>query len=216
MFMKDTLARTEEFVRAELMDESTGHDWHHIDRVRKNAKLIAQKLGVGDLFIIEMAALLHDIPDEKLNESEKQGWDKLLEHMDSLNLPEDTAAHILACIESVSFKGGRKVELKTIEAKIVQDADRLDALGAIGIARTFAYGGKKGNPIYEPEFQVRDGMSLEDYRNGQSSSVHHFYEKLFKLKDLMNTDEAREIAQQRHEYMAEFLEQFYSEWNGNA
>jgi uncharacterized protein len=214
--MKDAIARTEEYVRGELMTESTGHDWHHIDRVRKNAKLIHQKVEEGDLFIIEMAALLHDIPDEKLNASEQQGWEKLLAYINTLNLTEDTARHILACIETVSYKGGRKVELKTIEAKIVQDADRLDALGAIGIARTFAFGGKKGHPIYEPGLSIRDEMTAEEYRNGQSSSIHHFYEKLFKLKDLMNTDAARSIAQQRHEYMAGFLEQFYSEWNGYA
>lgn len=214
--MKEILLKTEDFVRANFEKEGTGHDWYHIDRVRKNALLILENEGLGDPFVIEMAALLHDVPDDKLNETEEAGWKKLVEYINTLGLSDCAVKHILDCIESVSFKGGRSIQLNSLEAKIVQDADRLDAIGAIGIARTFAYGGKKGQPLYDPEITVRDDMTLKQYRSGNSSSVHHFYEKLFKLKDLLNTKAAKKIAVQRHEFMAAFLEQFYREWNGQA
>lgn len=214
--MIDKIAMAEEFVKTELGKDSSGHDWHHIDRVRKNARLIWSKEQQGDWFIIEMAALLHDIPDDKLNESEEAGWLKLNSFLQSIQLDSETNSRIKSCIETVSYKGGRVIELDSIEAEIVQDADRLDALGAIGIARTFAFGGKKGHPIYEPDLNIRGEMTLEDYRNGDSSSVNHFYEKLLKLKDKMNTDHARQLAEERHQFMETFLDQFYSEWNGKA
>lgn len=214
--MGDKIAMAEEFVKTELGKDSSGHDWHHIDRVRKNARLIWSKEQQGDWFIIEMAALLHDIPDDKLNESEEAGWMKLDSFFQSIELEDETVSRIKDCIETVSYKGGREIELGSIEAEIVQDADRLDALGAIGIARTFAFGGKKGHPIYEPDLNVRGQMTLEEYRNGDSSSVNHFYEKLLKLKDKMNTEQARQLAEERHRFMETFLEQFYSEWNGKA
>lgn len=214
--MKQLIEKTEAFVYEELMTEGTGHDWYHIDRVRKNALLIQKNEGGGDVFIIEMAALLHDIPDEKLNESEEAGWQKLNHFINTLSLNEKDRNHILDCIESVSFKGGRIIELKSLEAKIIQDADRLDAIGAIGIARTFAFGGKKGQPLYDPNLTTRSKLTMEEYRNGKSSSVHHFYEKLFKLKELMNTDAAKQIAEKRHRFMKDYLEQFYNEWNGQV
>ena len=214
--MRDKIVMAEEFVKTELGKDSSGHDWHHIDRVRKNARLIWSKEQQGDWFIIEMAALLHDIPDDKLNESEEAGWVKLDSFLQSLQLDSETSSRIKSCIETVSYKGGRVVALESIEAEIVQDADRLDALGAIGIARTFAFGGKKGHPIYEPDLDVRGEMTLEEYRNGDSSSVNHFYEKLLKLKDKMNTEQARLLAEERHRFMETFLDQFYSEWNGKA
>jgi uncharacterized protein len=214
--MKEIVEITEEFVKKELGGDSSGHDWHHIDRVRKNAQLIWGKEKRGNWFIIEMAALLHDIPDDKLNESEAAGWAKLDSFLRSIDIERDVASRIKSCIETVSFKGGRVIELDSIEAMIVQDADRLDALGAIGIARTFAFGGKKGHPIYDTELNVRGKMTLEEYRNGDSSSVNHFYEKLLKLKDKMNTAHAKQLAEERHQFMESFLEQFYSEWNGKA
>lgn len=214
--MNELIKKTEEFVRGVHENEATGHDWYHIERVWKNALLIQQREGAGNPFVIEMAALLHDIPDEKLNTSEEEGWKKLKKYINSLDLPDSVVTHIIDCIESVSFKGGRATNLKSIEAKIVQDADRLDAIGAIGVARTFAFGGKKGQPLFDPEIGVRTEMTNEEYRKGKSSSVHHFYEKLLKLKDLMNTDAARQIAEQRHEFMDDFLKQFYREWNGQV
>ncbi|MEH7885812.1 HD domain-containing protein [Bacillus sp. JJ1609] len=214
--MRDMIEAAEAFVKNELGKDSSGHDWHHIDRVRKNARLIWSKEQKGDWFIIEMAALLHDIPDEKLNETEEAGWSKLDSFLSGLELERNIANLIKDCIETVSFKGGREIELNSIEAKIVQDADRLDALGAIGIARTFAYGGKKGHPIFDPDISVREEMTLEEYRTGKSSSINHFFEKLLKLKDKMNTEQAKKLAEERHAFMESFLAQFYSEWNGNA
>ncbi|PLR98934.1 HD domain-containing protein [Bacillus sp. T33-2] len=210
------IAKTEAFVRDVLGNDSSGHDWHHIDRVRKNALHILAREQEGDPFIIEMAALLHDIPDEKLNATEEAGWRKLDAFLNSVRLENKAVQHIRDVIESVSFKGGRKIELATIEAKIVQDADRLDAIGAIGIARAFAFGGKKGRPMYEPGFTVRTDMTVEEYRNGTNSTVQHFYEKLLLLKDLMNTQSAKQIAEARHSFMESFLDQFYSEWNGHS
>ncbi|MGX6442480.1 HD domain-containing protein [Neobacillus sp. K501] len=212
--VKQILDQTERFVRNELGDDATGHDWYHVDRVRRNALHISQEEKIGDPFIIEMAALLHDIPDEKLNDSVENGKAKLESFFQMVKLPEETKKQIVEIIESISFKGGRKTELQTAEAKIVQDADRLDAIGAIGIARAFAYGGKKGQPIYDPNIQVREEMSLHEYRNGKSTSIHHFYEKLLKLNDLMNTETARKLAASRQQMMVFFLEQFYQEWDG--
>jgi uncharacterized protein len=204
------------YVRNELGEDATGHDWYHVDRVRRTALHICKQEQVGDPFIIEMAALLHDIPDEKLNDTAEAGRNKLDLFFHSIELTKDEKNAIIQIIDSISYKGGRKSELKTIEAKIVQDADRLDAIGAIGIARTFAYGGKKGQPIYNPNVNVREEMSLEEYRKGKSSSIHHFYEKLLKLKDLLNTETAKEMAEKRHQMMVLFLEQFYLEWDGQG
>ncbi|MFJ7725630.1 HD domain-containing protein [Neobacillus sp. NPDC097160] len=205
---------TEKFVRNELGDDATGHDWFHVDRVRNNALHICKKEMTGDPFIIEMAALLHDIPDEKLNESALAGRAKLDSFFQTITLPDKDRTRIIQIIESISYKGGRNRALETVEAKIVQDADRLDAIGAIGIARAFAYGGKKGQPIYDPSIHVREEMTVEEYRNGKSSSIHHFYEKLLKLKDLLNTDTARKMAATRQQMMHVFLKQFYQEWDG--
>jgi uncharacterized protein len=208
------IEQTETFVRKELGEDATGHDWYHVERVRRNALHICKEEKTGDSFVIEMAALLHDISDEKLNESAEKGKERLALFLHTITLPDETINHIIQIIESISFKGGKKTELKSIEAKIVQDADRLDAIGAIGIARAFAYGGKKGQPIYDPNINVREEMSLEEYRKGKSSSIHHFYEKLLKLNDLLNTKAAQKLAESRHRMMVMFLEQFYQEWDG--
>ncbi|MEH7373477.1 HD domain-containing protein [Neobacillus drentensis] len=205
---------TEQFVRNELAEDATGHDWFHVDRVRRNALHICREEKIGEVFIIEMAALLHDIPDEKLNESIEKGEEKLETFLQTIPLTDNEKKHIKQIIATISYKGGINSELTTIEAKIVQDADRLDAIGAIGIARAFAYGGKKGQPIYNPGIKVRNEMSLEEYRKGKSTSIHHFYEKLLKLKDLLNTESAREMAESRQQMMETFLEQFYQEWDG--
>jgi uncharacterized protein len=213
---KQIIDQTITFVRNELGEDATGHDWFHVDRVRRTALHICKQEQAGDPFIIEMAALLHDIPDEKLNDSAEAGKNKLDSFLQTISLPVEVQNSIIQIIESISYKGGRKTELECIEAKIVQDADRLDALGAIGIARTFAYGGKKGQPIYNPTVKIRGEMSLEEYRKGKSTSIHHFYEKLLKLKDLLNTAAARKMAESRHQLMVNFLEQFYREWDGQV
>jgi uncharacterized protein len=212
--MEQVIAKTEEFVKREMQEDSTGHDWFHIDRVRNIALQIHDKEKMGDPFIIELAALLHDISDEKLHSSKEEGEKKLTSFLSQLPLDEWKKKHIKEIIETISFKGGNNRNITTAEAAIVQDADRLDAIGAIGIARAFAYGGKKGQPIYDPTITVRISMTNEEYRKGHSSSVNHFYEKLLKLKEKMNTKSGRELAEKRHAYMENFLHEFYNEWNG--
>lgn len=208
------IKQTAQFVHNELSEDSTGHDWFHVDRVRKNALYISKQERTGNPFIIEMAALLHDIPDEKLNASVEKGEQKLDLFLHTLQLTDGDKYLIKEIISTISYKGGKGAELTSIEAKIVQDADRLDAIGAIGISRAFAYGGKKGQQIYNPAIQVRTDMNLEEYRKGKSTSIHHFYEKLLKLKDLLNTETAKVMAEERHQMMETFLAQFYREWNG--
>jgi uncharacterized protein len=213
---KQIIEQTESYVQKEMGQDATGHDWFHVDRVRLNALHLCKQEQAGDPFVIEMAALLHDISDEKLNETLEKGEEKLEGFLYTVDLPDETKQHIKQIIETISYKGGRKTELATIEAKIVQDADRLDAIGAIGIARAFAYGGKKGQPIYDPAVSVREEMNLEEYRKGKSTSIHHFYEKLLKLKDLLNTQTAKKMAESRQLMMESFLEQFFQEWNGQS
>lgn len=209
----DMIQKVEQFVKRTLGQDSTGHDWYHIERVRRNAIHICKQETTANQFLVEMAALLHDIPDEKLNSSEAAGYKKLNSFLETLALSDSMKARIIEIISSISFKGGRKLELTSIEAKIVQDADRLDAIGAIGIARAFAYGGKKGQPIYDPTLATRSEMTIEEYRNGNSSSIHHFYEKLLKLTAQLHTNTAKQMAEKRHQFMEGFLNQFYSEWN---
>jgi uncharacterized protein len=195
-------------------DESTGHDWYHLERVRKNALYIAEKENVSHTYMIELAALLHDVPDEKLTSSEEEGNNRLNRFISLLSLEDDEKAELVNIIYSISYKGGNEKNLTSLNAKIVRDADRLDAIGAIGIARTFAYGGSKGQSLYDPDIVIRSHMTLGEYRKGKSTSVHHFYEKLLKLKNLMCTETGKKLAEERHMYMLGFLEQFNKEWNG--
>ncbi|WP_077215382.1 HD domain-containing protein [Bacillus dakarensis] len=204
---------TEKFVQEVLGQDSTGHDWYHIDRVRKAALYIAEKEGKGSPFLVEMAALLHDIPDEKINVSKEAGEGKLEVFLQALAIDTTEKQRIKEIVYCISFSAGIK-ELPTVEAEIVQDADRLDAIGAIGIARTFAYGGHKGQALYDPSLTVRENMTIEEYRKGKSSSIHHFYEKLLKLKDRLNTESAKKLADKRHAFMELFLNEFYNDWNG--
>ncbi|WP_102346478.1 HD domain-containing protein [Bacillus sp. Marseille-P3661] len=205
--------RTTLFVRTQLENEASGHDWWHIDRVTKMARQLAEKEG-ADVFICELAALLHDIADEKLNESEEMGIQRVKEWLYSQQTPETIVQTVLEIITTMSFKGGNRPPMKTLEGMVVQDADRLDALGAIGIARTFAFAGSKGELLYDPSITPRLQMTKEEYRTGKSTAVNHFYEKLLKLKDLMNTKAAKQVAEERHCLMEEFLEHFYKEWEG--
>ncbi|MFF2286690.1 HD domain-containing protein [Peribacillus butanolivorans] len=211
--MKQTIIElTEKYVYNQLNSDASGHDWFHIDRVRKLALHIAREEKKGNEFIIELAALLHDIPDDKLNQNVDAGWRKLDDWFREINLDVDSVKDIKQIITTISYSSGHE-QLPSIEAEIVQDADRLDAIGAIGIARTFAYGGKKGQPMYDPSLIVREQMTKQEYRMGKSSSVHHFYEKLLRLQDMLNTCTAKKIASERHEYMVSFLEEFYKEWD---
>ncbi|MFT8321030.1 MAG: HD domain-containing protein [Bacillus sp. (in: firmicutes)] len=209
------IAETEQFVKKKLEKDASGHDWYHIDRVRKASLYISKKENAGNLFIIEMAALLHDVADIKLNSSKAEGQKSLMNFLQTISIKEEEKSHILAAIESVSYNGGHSIPPASIEAKIVQDGDRIDAIGAIGIARTFAYGGQKGHLIYDPAISARQEMTEAEYRDGKSTSIHHFYEKLLKLKSLLHTATAKKIAEERHQLMELFLTEFYKEWNGN-
>ncbi|PEI88412.1 phosphohydrolase [Bacillus pseudomycoides] len=212
MKKQEQIQKTVAFVKKLLEKDASGHDWYHIERVHKLAISLSEKEG-GDRFVIEMAALLHDVADEKLNDSEEAGMKKVSDWLEGLNVTEEENEHILHIIMNMSYKGGHGGKVSTLEGKIVQDADRLDALGAIGIARTFAYGGAKGRLMYDPNIPPREEMTKEEYRKNDDPSLNHFYEKLLKLKDLMNTDAAKREAEIRHRYMEEFIEQFMKEWN---
>lgn len=206
------IQETEKYIRSILEGEGSGHDWWHIHRVRNNAMNIAKAYDV-DVFIVEMAALLHDIADHKLHGGDEdigprmaRGW------LDKNSVDESDKNHIILIMEEVSFSKGTVPA--TLEGRIVQDADRLDAIGAMGIARTFAFGGFKKREIYNPEILPVKYASLEDYKKNTNPTLNHFYEKLLLLKDMMNTEEAKKIAQQRHEFMETYLDQFYAEWEG--
>jgi len=201
------------YAKRELESDSSGHDWWHIVRVARSARLIALEEN-ADVFVCELAAWLHDVADEKLNESAEAGMAKVRDWLATHEVDEADTGHVLEIIATVSYKGGHNRPAATKEAQIVQDADRLDALGAVGIARTFAYAGWKGHPIYDPERPLRSAVSYEEYRSGESSAIHHFYEKLLKLADLMNTDSGKKMAESRHRFMERYLEQFYIEWEG--
>jgi len=199
------IEQIEKFVREKLKGDVSGHDWYHTDRVRKCALTLVSERTDIDVFVVEAAALLHDVYDHKLgyNDSDREQMVKSCfagcEDYIRIN-------HITEIINGISYKGGlNRSILSTLEGKYVQDADRLDALGAIGIARTFAFGGARGRALYEP--QCRESGKGED-------SISHFYVKLLKLKELMNTEEGKKIARMRHEFMVAFLEEFYDEWKG--
>ncbi|WP_088071983.1 HD domain-containing protein [Gottfriedia luciferensis] len=212
MNKQEIILQLEQYVRNLHQGDSSGHDWYHIDRVRNLAVHIAEKEN-ANVFIVECAALVHDVIDDKLHDdlaSQKIQLENILKEL--LNNSEEVN-EVLYIIENISYKGGNGVIPTSLEGKIVQDADRLDAIGAIGVARTFAYGGKKNRSMYNPDFKIRENMTIEEYRSDQSSSLHHFYEKILKLKDLMNTKVAYEIANERHQFVENFIDQFMKEWN---
>ena len=203
------------FVKQQLENAEGGHDWFHIERVYKNALLIAEGEDC-DLIVVKLGALLHDIADSKFHGGDETIGPKTARtFLESQNVSEDIILHVIAIIENISFKGGNfEKKFNSKELEIVQDADRLDALGAIGIARTFNYGGFKNRPLYNPNIQPNMNMNKEEYKNSESPTLNHFYEKLLLLKDKMNTETGKEIAQKRHNFMVSFLSQFYAEWDG--
>jgi uncharacterized protein len=207
------IEKTEVFVKEKLKDESSGHDWYHIYRVKKLAENIAEQEG-ADHFICVMAALLHDIADEKIAGTEEKGLQEVRLWLESIAVENQYLEQIISIISTMSFKGGNQSAMQTLEGQVVQDADRLDAIGAIGIGRTFAYSGTKGQLMYDPEIPVREKMTKDQYRNEKSTAVNHFYEKLLKLKNTMNTTYAKKLANERHAFLESFLEQFFGEWEG--
>jgi uncharacterized protein len=209
------LKKTEEYIRNKFSGEGSGHDWWHIYRVRNIAVRIAEGEN-SNLFVVQLAALLHDIADWKFNDGDFNAGPELArEWLEKLQVGEEIISQVCEIIKGVSFKGaGVTAKMTTTEGMIVQDADRLDAIGAIGIARTFAYGGHRGQEIYNPDVRPEWHDSFEEYKNCTGSTINHFYEKLLLLKDLMTTETARKIAMERHRYMEQFLDRFYKEWDG--
>jgi uncharacterized protein len=208
----EIIQKTELFIESQFRSEGSGHDWFHVDRVRKMALRIGEQEGC-DLFVVEMAALLHDLDDWKLAESDNSGTSKAKKWLDSMCVEQRMANQILQIIEEVSFKGADiETLVGSIEAAVVQDGDRLDAIGAIGIARTFAYGGHKSRLIYDPSISPVMHDDFQEYKSSTAPTINHFYEKLLLLKGRMNTETARTIAEQRHQFMKDYLTQFYDEW----
>lgn len=209
------IQKTIDFVKEVLTDAEGGHDWWHIYRVWKLSKHIAQTEEV-DHFIVELGALLHDIADSKFHDGDEElGPKKAREFLSSLDVEEEAINHVENIISNISFKGGKDAQkFKSAELDVIQDADRLDALGAIGIARTFNYGGHKGREIYNPEVKPNLNMTREEYKKSTAPTINHFYEKLLLLKDRMNTKTGKEMAEHRHRYLEEFLQEFYKEWDG--
>lgn len=215
MNKQEIIQNTVEFVKYTLSNAEGGHDWWHIYRVWKSAKHIAQNEEV-DLFIVELGALLHDIADSKFHDGDEQiGPQKARVFLQSNHVDELVIDHIEKIISNISFKGGQLPQkFKSPELDVVQDADRLDAIGAIGIARTFNYGGHKGRSIYNPEIKPNLNITKEEYKNSDAPTLNHFYEKLLLLKDRMNTQTGKLMAEKRHDFMLAYLDQFYNEWDG--
>lgn len=203
------------FVKKQLEDAEGGHDWFHIERVYKNALLIAQG-ETCDLTVVKLGALLHDVADSKFHNGDETVGPKVARaFLKGENAPEDIIQHVIGIIENISFKGGNfEKKFHSRELDIVQDADRLDAIGAIGIARAFNYGGFKNRALHNPNIPVNLNMSKEEYKKTEAPTINHFYEKLLLLKDRMNTETGKKIAAERHHYMENFLSQFYAEWDG--
>lgn len=212
--MSKTIQNTVEFVKQKLEGAEAGHDWFHIERVWKLSVKIAEKENCN-LDVVELSALLHDIADPKFHNGDETLALKISQDfLETQNVYKNIIDQVLFIIQNISFKNrGEVPENLPIELKIVQDADRIDAIGAIGIARTFNFGGFKNNLMYHPEIKPKLNMSKEEYKKSDGTTINHFYEKLLLLKDLMNTEEGKRIAEERHQFMLTFLDRFYQEWN---
>lgn len=211
----EIISKTGDYVKQTLKNIEGGHDWFHIQRVWNLAKTIGKKEN-ADLYIVELGVLLHDIADSKFyNGNEEIGPQKARAWLYSQNVEEKIISHVEEIVRNVSFKGGKEIQrFKSLELDVVQDADRLDAIGAIGIARAFNYGGHKGREIYNPEIKLNLNMTKEEYKKSVAPTLNHFYEKLLLLKDRMNTKTGKEIAEHRHKFMEQYLSEFYQEWEG--
>ncbi len=211
------ISKTIDFVKHTLIGAEGGHDWFHIERVFKNAQLISKEEDV-DFFIVSLGALLHDIADSKFYDGDETIGPKIAtDFLENLQVEQTAIDHVIKIIKNISFKGGNiDQEFRSPELDVIQDADRLDAIGAIGIARCFNYGGFKNRALYDPEIVPNLKMSKEEYKSSRSPTINHFYEKLLQLKDRMNTKTGRKLAVERHQFMEQFLEQFYKEWEGKS
>lgn len=211
----DLINKTILFVKEKLANAEGGHDWFHIQRVYKNALLIAKGENCDET-VVKLGALLHDIADSKFHDGDETVGPKAArEFLESEGVSEEIIIHVIQIIDNISFKGGNNEKhFSSIELDIVQDADRLDAIGAIGIARAFNYGGFKNRVMHDPAINPKLDMTKEEYKKSQAPTINHFYEKLLLLKDKMNTKTGKQIAEERHNYMQGFLAQFYAEWDG--
>lgn len=212
---QEIIQQTIDFVKKTLAGAEAGHDWFHIERVYKTALTINES-AQADTLIVSLAALLHDIADSKFNNGDEEIGPRIAaEFMESLNLAPEIILHVKQIILNMSYKASLgTVTFHSNELEVVQDADRLDAIGAIGIARAFTYGGFKNRVLYDPAIPPVENMSKEAYKNTTAPTINHFYEKLLLLKDLMRTEKGKAMAQQRHDFMLQYLEQFYKEWEG--
>ena len=215
MDMNNLINQTMLFVKQQLKNAEGGHDWFHIERVYNNALSILEK-EEGDVMVVKLAALLHDIADSKFHQGDDTIGPRIArEFLESQKVDEITIGQVVNIIENISYKEGAvNSTFHSLELDIVQDADRLDAIGAIGIARTFNYGGFKNRPLYNPAIAPKMNMTPQEYKNSTAPTLNHFYEKLLLLKDLMNTETGKQMAQKRHRFMETFLSQFYGEWEG--
>jgi uncharacterized protein len=206
------IRKTAEYVKGRLEDDVSGHDWWHVWRVWNLSKRIGEEES-ADLFIVQMAALLHDISDWKFSGEDESGPKEAREWMESVDLDVSTIDHICQIIERVSFKGaGVWSGPPSLEGKVVQDADRLDAIGAIGVGRAFAFGGYKKRRMHVPGMEPKMHQTFEEYKNAEGTTLNHFHEKLFLLKDRMNTETGKKMAERRHAFMEHYVDRFMSEW----
>lgn len=214
-YQEELIENTRNYLKSKFSSESSGHDYWHMYRVWKLSKRIAVEEKQVDQFTLELAALLHDIDDWKFNDGECFGAKAARDWLIRQGVEESVITHVELIIENVSYKGANvETQLETIEGKIVHDADKLDAIGAIGIGRTFAYGGSKGRVMYDPNITPVMHNTFNEYKKSKGPTINHFYEKLFLLKDRMYTKTGAKIATSRHKYMEEFIQEFLDEWNG--
>lgn len=216
MVSDDLIVKTADYVKKQMSGEHTGHDWWHVYRVWQLAKHIATKENGADLQLVEVAALLHDIADWKFNDGDLETGPKAARKwLESQGQPEDFILAVEDIVRNISYKGaGTSSDMSSLEGEIVQDADRLDALGAIGIARAFAYGGAHGREMYNPDVKPELHQDFESYKKNNSHTINHFYEKLLLLKERMHTKTAKQMAEHRHKFIEGYLEEFYAEWDG--
>ncbi len=216
--MNDKLAiqKTADFVKESFSGESTGHDWWHMYRVWQLSKHIAKTEPSANMQIVELAALLHDIADWKFHDGDMEAGPKAARKwLETTGVSEEIILHVEDIVRNVSYKGaGVASNMQTIEGKIIHDADKIDAIGAIGIARTFAYGGANGRGMYDPDIKPTKHQTFEEYKNDKGPTINHFYEKLLLLKDRMYTEAGKQLASHRHHYMELYLKEFYAEWDG--
>ncbi len=219
MNRQEIIIKTESFVQDTLQGSEAGHDWSHIERVVRNARTIAAA-EKADPFVVELAALLHDIADSKFhNGNEELGPERSKRFLKGLDLPAELVDHVVNIVRNVSFKNeldpSKEDRFDSIELQVLKDADRLDAMGAIGVARAFHYGGYKNRALYDPSIKPAEKQSKEQYKTSKAPTINHFYEKLLLLKDKMNTQTGRKMAEERHAFMESFLDHFYREWEGH-